>query len=170
MNRTMTASDVQQLIKRIKKKIRQPFLRTTVIVGFPGETDEDFDKLLEFFDEYAFHRIGVFPYSREEPAPASRLPNQVPGEIIVERLNRINEDAQKIMLSLSSDFIDKTYDVLIEGTDPDDPSVIMARPWFFAPEIDGYILIYDSGSHAKGQFRKVRITDAVGVDLVGEFV
>jgi ribosomal protein S12 methylthiotransferase len=169
MNRTTTASDVQQLIKRIKKKIRKPFLRTTVIVGFPGETDEDFNKLLAFFDEYAFHRIGVFPYSQEEPAPASRLKNQVPKEIIIERLNRLNESAQQIMHSLSSDFIDKTYEALIEGTDPDDPSVIMARPWFFAPEIDGYILIYGSTSHAKGQFRKVRITDAVGVDLVGEF-
>ncbi len=169
MNRTMTASDVQQLIKRIKKKIRQPFLRTTVIVGFPGETDEDFNKLLAFFEEYAFHRIGVFPYSPEEPAPASRLKDRIPKEIVLERLNRINENAQKIMHSLSSDFIDKTYDVLIEGTDPDDPSVIMARPWFFAPEIDGYILIYGQGSHAKGQFRKVRITDAVGVDLVCEF-
>ena len=170
MNRSTSPDDIKKIVKRVAKYIREPFFRTTVIVGFPGETGDDFNELLAFFDEYAFHRIGVFPYSNEQPAPASRLKDIVPGELILERLNRMNEIAHKIMNEASAGFIGKIYDALIEGTDPSDPSVTLARPWFFAPEIDGYIMLYGSGRPAKGKFRKVRITDAVGVDLTGEFV
>ncbi len=170
MNRSTTPDDIKKIVKRVAKHIREPFFRTTVIVGFPGETGDDFNELLSFFDEYAFHRIGVFPYSNEQPAPASRLKDIVPGELILERLNRMNEIAHKIMNEASAGFIGKIYDALIEGTDPSDPSVTLARPWFFAPEIDGYIMLYGSGRPAKGKFREVRITDAVGVDLTGEFV
>ena len=170
MNRSTSPDDIKKIVKRVAKYIREPFFRTTVIVGFPGETGDDFNELLAFFDEYAFHRIGVFPYSNEQPAPASRLKDIVPGELILERLNRMNEIAHKIMNEASAGFIGKIYDSLIEGTDPSDPSVTLARPWFFAPEIDGYIMLYGSGRPAKGKFRKVRITDAVGVDLTGEFV
>ncbi len=170
MNRQGSSDDIKALIEKIWKRIQAPFLRTTVIVGFPGETENDFMQLLEFFNEYKFHRIGVFPYSREAPAPASTMRGQVPQKKITDRMNTLNDLAQKVMHDASSDFIDKTYEALIEGTDPSDHSVIIARPWFLAPEIDGYIMIYNAGNHSKGQFGMVRITDAVGVDLVGEFV
>lgn len=170
MNRSTTPDDIMRTLEKIEKHIRDPFLRTTVIVGFPGETEHDFDALLKFFDAHPFHRIGVFPYSSEEPAPAARFKDQVPAAVITERLNRMNERAHELMNSLSSAFIGMDYDALIEGRDPSDPSVILARPWFFAPEIDGYIMIYNAAAPAPGTFKKVRITDAVGVDLTGEFV
>ncbi len=169
MNRSTQPDDLRKTIDKIVTHIRDPFLRTTVIVGFPGETEDDFGMLLRFFDDHPFHRIGVFPYSSEQPAPASRFHDQVPAAVITERLNRMNERAQTIMHGLSQAFIDKTYDALIEGNDPSDPSVVLARPWFFAPEIDGYIMIYDAAAPAGGPFRKVRITDSVGVDFTGEF-
>ena len=169
MNRSTTPDEIRNIVERVAKHIREPFFRTTVIVGFPGETSGDFNELLTFFDEYAFHRIGVFPYSNEAPAAASRLKDKVPAEVILERVNRMNEIAHRIMNGASTGFIDRTYNALIEGTDPSDPLVTLARPWFFAPEIDGYIMLYGAGRQEKGQFRKVRITDAVGVDLTGEF-
>ncbi len=170
MNRKTDSNDIKRTIDLIKHRIDVPFLRTTVIVGFPGESDKDFNELLKFFEINPFHRIGVFPYSDEEPAPASRLRNKIPQKTIIERFNIMNEFARKQMRYLSSDSIDKTYEALIEGTDPAEPSVTLARPWFLAPEIDGYIMIYDSDSHAKGKFRNVRITDLIGADFTGEFV
>ncbi len=168
MNRKTTSDTIKRIIDKIEKNIETPFFRTTVIAGFPGETDNDFDELLNFFNDHPFHRIGVFPYSAEEPAVASGLKDRIPQRMITERLNRINDLAHKIMTGLSSDFLDKTYDSLIEGPDPSDPTTTLARPWFFAPEIDGYILIYHPVGKPTGQFARIRITDALGVDLVGE--
>ncbi|MCL5278274.1 MAG: MiaB/RimO family radical SAM methylthiotransferase, partial [Deltaproteobacteria bacterium] len=170
MNRTTSSRDIKDTVDRIWKRIKDPFLRTTVITGFPGETEEDFRELMAFFGTHPFHRIGVFPYSREEPAPASRLKDQVPQHTITERLNRMNDLAGGIMLEASSDFVDRTYESLIEGQDPSDQTTTLARPWFLAPEIDGYVLIHGRPAGGKGQFADVRITDAIGVDLVGELV
>ncbi len=170
MNRTTTSSDIKGVIDRIRERIKDPFLRTTVIVGFPGETEENFGELLDFFGAYPFHRIGVFPYSREEPAPASRLRNQVPQRSLTERVSRISELAGRIMHAMADGFIDKTYEMLIEGQDPADPGTTFARPWFFAPEIDGYVLLHDRTVPKKGRFATVKITDAIGPDLAGEIV
>ncbi|MGB9735870.1 MAG: 30S ribosomal protein S12 methylthiotransferase RimO [bacterium] len=191
MNRKTTSKDIRQLIETLHKKIKDPFLRTTVIVGFPGESEQDFDLLLKFFDEYPFHRIGVFQYSKEEPAPASRLKNQVSKDTVVKRFNQLSEFSNELMHSLSSRFIDKTYDAIMDGTDPDDPSILLLRTWFLAPEIDGYVMVYPDSSGQKavtgngyavlnpsnnkinlkaGVFKKVRITDAIGADFVGEVI
>jgi ribosomal protein S12 methylthiotransferase len=200
MNRSTTSDDIKRLLDTLNKKIQNPFLRTTIIVGFPGETDDDFNELIEFFNNYCFHRIGVFRYSNEEPAPASRFKNQVPEKVAVERFNRLNEFVNEQMFNLSTDFVNKTYEALIDGVDPDDPSITIARPWFFAPEIDGYIMIYPESYNGKtgitkythkvpkskgmlstvsetsssnlvtGTFKLIKITDAMGVDLIGEVV
>lgn len=201
MNRKTTSDTIKRVIDKIGENIKEPFFRTTVITGFPGETEKDFNELLDFFNAYSFHRIGVFPYSKEEPAAASMLKDQIPQHIITERVNRINDLANKIMNDVSADFIGRTYEALIEGPDPSDPTITLVRPWFFAPEIDGYVLIYPvtperpdsqpiagrhnkirssesptllarrnaADNHTKGQFANIRIIDALGVDLVGEF-
>ncbi len=170
MNRKTDSGGVRRVIETIGKKIKDPFLRTTVIVGFPGETEEDFEKLTSFFNEVPFHRIGIFPYSREEPAPASRLREQVPGRVITERVNALSALADGVMREMSAGFIDGVYAALLEGQDPQDPTITLARPWFFAPEIDGYILLYNKPGKPAGRFVDVRITDAIGPDLTGEIV
>lgn len=191
MHRTTTSKDIKQLIEMLNKRIKEPFLRSTVIIGFPGESDEDFNQLLKFIEEYPLHRIGLFQYSKEEPAPASQFINQVPKTIAVKRFNQLNELAARVMNNLSSNFVGKTYEVIIDGTDPDDPSITLARPWFLAPEIDGYVMLYsnpaildrsqDKHTNKSGKlhqkivdrsviFKKIRITDSIGPDFVGEVI
>ncbi|MCL4477528.1 MAG: 30S ribosomal protein S12 methylthiotransferase RimO [Deltaproteobacteria bacterium] len=168
MNRHTDSNDIKRVIEKINKSIKEPFLRTTVITGFPGETEGDFKQLFKFFNEFPFHRIGVFPYSREEPAPAANMKEQIPDDVIISRVNEFNEFASRVMNAMSESFVGNTYDAIVHGKGHDDNGITLLRPWFFAPEIDGYVMVYNKLHYKPGSFVKVKITDTPGFDLVGE--
>ncbi len=159
MNRCTAKKDIINLIEKLRKNIPGLVLRTSVITGFPGETEKDFNELFDFLRDTKFERLGAFTYSKEEGTPAARLDRQVPEEVKKERLDAVMKLQQKISASLNKALIDKTVDVLIDekflGRTPGD-----------APEVDGGV--YVSGKGVKvGQIRKVRITDALEYDLIG---
>jgi len=165
MRRPGRQKDVRELIAKIRAAIPDAALRTSLIVGFPGESDEDFERLVEFVREMRFDRLGVFAYSKEEDTPAARLPDQVPDEVKEWRASTLMEVQRQISLELSGRHVGKTLDVLIERYDGRN-DVYVGRTQFDAPEIDGEVFV--SASKAEiGDLRKVKITHAYEYDLSG---
>jgi len=186
MNRRTTKKEVTALIDRLRKKIPGLVLRTSVIVGFPGETDKDFRELLNYMRKVRFERLGAFIYSREGGTRASRFKGHLPMKVKRERLDELMKLQQKISAELNKSFIGKTIEVLIDekidthntqrsaersGASPEGTThnEYIGRTQGDAPEID--CGVYVSGRNLKaGEFRKVRITDALEYDLIGEAV
>lgn len=166
MRRPGRQTDARDLIRRIRDRIPGASLRTSIIVGFPGETDEDFNNLVAFVKDIRFDRLGVFTYSQEEDTPASRLPNQVSDEVKEWRANTLMEVQRQIANDNSSKYIGQTLDVLVERYDGRN-DVYIGRSQYDAPEIDGEVFI-SNGSVNIGEFQKVRITHAFEYDLSGE--
>jgi len=157
---------VRELIAKIRARIPDVALRTSIIVGFPGETEEDFARLCDFVREIKFDRLGVFTYSMEEDTPASRLPDQVPDEVKEMRAGALMEIQREIARENASRFLGRTLDVLVERYDRKS-GVYVGRSQYDAPEVDGEVFI--SGGRAKvGEFCRVRITHAYEYDLSGE--
>jgi len=166
MNRRTTKKDITALIEKLRKKIPGLVLRTSVIVGFPGETDKDFGELLNYMRKVRFERLGAFIYSREDGTRASRLKGHLPMKVKRERLDELMKLQQKISSDINKSFIGKTVEVLIDEKEGDK---FFARTQGDAPEID--CGVYVSGRDLKiGEFRKVRITDALEYDLAGEAI
>lgn len=159
-------TDIRQLIERIRQRVPNIGLRTSIIVGFPGETDEDFQKLLQFVEEMQFDRLGVFTYSEEEGSPAARLPNQVPQEVKEQRAEILMELQRKIMNEKTSKSVGTEMDVLLERFDREN-NIYVGRTQYDAPDIDGEV--YVSRPNGKiGDIVKVRITHSFDYDLFGE--
>ncbi len=140
-------------------------MRTTFIVGFPGETEAEFTELLEFVQEQRFERLGVFPYSLEPGTPAARLPEHLPEPVKLERRNRLMEAQQEIAFAWNQDLIGRELEVLIDGPDPEVPNHMLGRSYADAPEIDGLVRVKGKRLHA-GDLVRARITAADGYDLV----
>ena len=137
-----------------------------MIVGFPGETEEDFAKLCDFVREMKFDRLGVFAYSQEEDTPANRLPDQLPDEVKQARAGTLMEVQRQVAQENAAKYVGKTIDVLVERYDGRS-DVFIGRSQFDAPEVDGEV--YISGIRAEiGEIRRVRITHAYEYDLSGE--
>lgn len=169
MNRRTTRKDIVALIKKLRKNIPGLALRTSIIVGFPGESDGDFKELLNFIRRTRFERLGAFIYSKEDGTPASRLKGHVPDRIKKDRLDELMKAQQKITHSFNKSLIGKTLDVLIDESPEGERDKFIGRTEADAPEID--CGVYVSGKNVKiGDFRKVRITDAVEYDLIGDAV
>ena len=156
-------------IKSIKDSIPEVFLRSTFIVGFPGETNDDFSLLYEFLKEARLNHVGVFKYSQEEDTLAFSMPNQVPEEIKEERYQSLMTLQQRISLELNEQLVGKTFEVLIEGRSTETDLLIQGRHYGQAPEVDGVIYIGNKLAKA-GEFKRVTITEAHPYDLVGEIV
>jgi len=154
---------VRRLIADLRAAMPDVALRTTFIVGYPGETDEEFTSLLEFMTEMAFDKVGVFPFSAEEGTQAASLPEPIPHELAQERFARAMELQRDISLSRNQSQVGRTLDVLIEGADQ---GVSVGRTYRDAPEIDGYVFVDDD--LAVGQMVPVRILQALDYDLQGE--
>lgn len=170
MNRETSRKAIEQLLKRIRERIHGVALRTTFIVGFPGETDEDFETLFQFIQDTQFDRVGVFPYSIEEHTPAASYPDQVPEAVITERYNRLMELQQGLSYEKNLARIGQTLDVLIdEVTAGDSGSSGVGRTEWDAPEVDNEVLLTGSNL-VPGNFVKAIITDAMEYDLVGSVV
>ncbi|UUZ95664.1 radical SAM protein [Paenibacillus sp. P25] len=168
MRRPGRQRDTRELIRKIRERIPGVSLRTSLIVGFPGETEEDFENLKAFIREVQFDRLGVFTYSQEEDTPASRLPDQVPDDVKEYRANVLMEIQREISNERNGRHIGQVIDVLIEKYDGRN-DVYVGRSQFDAPEIDGEVFV--GGKRLQiGNIAKVRITHSFEFDLSGEVV
>ncbi len=165
MNRPWQGRVNDTLIERLKTALPEAVLRTTFIVGFPGETDEHFEHLLEFVQRHEFDHAGVFTFSPEEGTPAYTLPNQLPQSVMDARRDALMATQQPISLKKNQAYVGKVVDVLIEQENPSTGELI-GRSAKFAPEVDG--LVYIQGNAQLGKIVPVEITDADIYDLFGE--
>ena len=167
MGRRTTRAQLTATIEKLRKEIPDIVLRTTLITGFPGETEEDHQELMDFVDEMEFDRLGAFTYSPEEGTPAETMEDQIPEEIKEERRDEIMELQQEISLEKGNDRIGQELLVMIEGKVSGE-SAYIARTYGDAPKVDGYIFVQTGELLMTGDFAKVRVTGALEYDLIGE--
>ncbi|MBQ6933754.1 MAG: 30S ribosomal protein S12 methylthiotransferase RimO [Clostridia bacterium] len=167
MNRRGSGKLVRERIDKIRALMPDAVMRTSLIVGFPGETEEDFNELYEFLEEYKLERAGVFAFSREEGSVAYDMPDQIDEDVKIERQNKLFKLQTDIMDILSSKYIDKTYKVLCEGYDEEE-EMFFGRSYMDSPDIDG--IVYFNGEAEEGEFYNIKINDAVGCILYGSVV
>lgn len=172
MNRKITGEKIHERIERLRSRIPGIVLRTSIIVGFPGETEEDFELLLEGIKKARFNHLGIFRYSDEEGTPAFKLQPKVPQEVIEERFDRLYEAQREIVRELNGEFLGKVIPVLIEGEHEETELLIEGRHFGQAPDIDGKVIINDlNGREIKiGDLVHVEVTDVLDYDLVGRVV
>ncbi len=166
MGRRTTRAELVDIVNKLRGEIPDIVLRTTLITGFPGETEEDHEELMEFVDEMEFDRLGVFTYSPEEDTPAAGMPDQIPEEIKEERRDEIMELQQEISYDKGTDRIGQELLVMIEGKVADE-SAYIGRTYGDAPKVDGYIFVQTGELLMTGDFAKVRVTGALEYDLIG---
>jgi len=170
MNRKSTEEGIKELIAKIKKEIPDAVLRTSLIVGFPGETEEDFEKLYNFVKETKFDKLGVFMYSKEDGTPAEKLPNQVHGNTKKARYNKIMNLQQQISKQNLEKRIGKEYEVLIENISFDGKYLI-GRTNMDVPEMDGVVYIKNTtDKDLINSFIKCKIVDIRDYDLIAEII
>lgn len=170
MNRRTNKKQISELIQKIRTNIPDVTIRTTLIVGFPGETKEDFEQLLEFVKQAKFDKLGAFTYSKEEGTPAEKLPNQIHGNTKKSRYNKIMEVQQKISNENLKNKIGKTYEVLMENISFDKQFYI-GRTMQDVPEIDGLVYIKNNDDGKKlNNFVKSKIIDVSNYDLIAEII
>jgi len=162
MRRPADMDAVRQLIAELRSAMPDIALRTTFIVGYPGETEEEFDALLDFIAEIRFDRVGVFTYSREEGTLAAELPGQLPEAVKAARYRRVMELQQAISLARNREMVGRTLEVLVEGYDE---GISVGRSYRDAPEIDGLVIVKQK--LPVGEMVEARITGALEYDLVG---
>lgn len=167
MGRRTTRAQLTATIEKLRKEIPDIVLRTTLITGFPGETEADHQELMEFVDEMEFDRLGAFTYSPEEGTPAETMEGQIPEEVKEERRDEIMELQQEISLEKGNDRIGQELLVMIEGKVSGE-SAYIARTYGDAPKVDGYIFVQTGELLMTGDFAKVRVTGALEYDLIGE--
>ena len=167
MGRRTTRAQLTAIIEKLRKEIPDIVLRTTLITGFPGETEADHQEVMEFVDEMEFDRLGAFTYSPEEGTPAETMEGQIPEEVKEERRDEIMELQQEISLEKGNDRIGQELLVMIEGKVSGE-SAYIARTYGDAPKVDGYIFVQTGELLMTGDFAKVRVTGALEYDLIGE--
>jgi ribosomal protein S12 methylthiotransferase len=169
MQRRVNREVTEGLLAKLRTAIPKLALRTTFIVGFPGESDAEFEELVAFVEAQRFERVGVFPYSLEPGTPACRLDSHLAEEIKLERRNRLMEVQQQIAFEWSRRQIGREMDVLIDAPDPEIPNHLLARSYADAPDIDGLVRIKGKGLHA-GDLVRAKVTGADGYDLVARAI
>ena len=167
MGRKGDGESIRNVVKKIRKEIPDAIIRTSLIVGFPGETKEEFNELKEFVTETKFNRLGVFKYSMEDGTPALKLDGHMDEKIKQERLDIIMAEQQGISKSFNDSLIGKEFECLIDGITDDDKYYI-ARTYMDVPETDGLVFVEAEKSHQVGDFVNVIIEDAVEYDLIAK--
>ena len=167
MGRRTNQAQLREMIAKLRREIPDIALRTTLISGFPGETQEDHEELMTFVDEREFERLGVFAYSAEEDTPAYSFPDQVPQEVKEERRDEIMQLQQEIAFEKSEDMVGRVLTVLIEGKVVDEPAYV-GRTYMDAPGVDGLIFVNADVELMSGDFVRVRVTGSAEYDLIGE--
>lgn len=168
MNRYDTREEVETLLAKLRKRIPGIVIRTTFIVGFPGETDADFEELKEFVEQQRFENAGVFAYSQEEGTVAGAMPNQIPDEIKQERYHELMALQAQISEEIHKDTEGQTLEVLVEGVEEDGSGLHYGRSYREAPDIDGLVFIENPGDIKPGCFVKVNILQGFTYESVGE--
>lgn len=168
MNRYDTREEVETLLAKLRKRIPGIVIRTTFIVGFPGETDADFEELKEFVEQQRFENAGVFAYSQEEGTVAGAMPNQIPDEIKQERYHELMALQAQISEEIHKDTEGQTLEVLVEGIEEDGSGLHYGRSYREAPNIDGLVFIENPGDIKPGCFVKVNILQGFTYESVGE--
>lgn len=167
MGRRTTEKELKELIRKLRRELPGITLRTSLITGFPGETQKDHEKLLSFVEKMKFDRLGVFTYSKEENTPAAAMKDQVLQKVKKARQRELMAAQQKIAFAAAEKKVGKTVVAMIEGRMPED-SVYLARTAMDAPGIDGLLFVKSPKSYESGDFVKVKIVKAKGYDLIGE--
>lgn len=168
MNRYDTREEVETLLAKLRKRIPGIVIRTTFIVGFPGETDADFEELKEFVEQQRFENAGVFAYSQEEGTVAGAMSNQIPDEIKQERYHELMALQAQISEEIHKDTEGQTLEVLVEGIEEDGSGLHFGRSYREAPDIDGLVFIENPGDIKPGCFVKVNILQGFTYESVGE--
>ena len=167
MGRRTHKAELKERISTLRREISDIALRTTFICGFPGETQEDHEELMEFVDEMEFERVGVFTYSAEEDTPAYSYPDQIPEKVKEERRADVMELQQEIAFEHCENMVGKVLDVMIEGKVADEPAYV-GRTYMDAPNVDGLIFVNADEMLMSGDFVRVKVTGANEYDLIGE--
>lgn len=167
MGRRTSRAQLEKIVHRLRTEIPDITLRTTLITGFPGETQEDHEELMAFIDEMEFDRLGVFTYSPEEDTPAAEMPDQIDEEVKKDRQAELMELQQEISLDKGNDRIGQRLVVMIEGKVADENAYV-GRTYADAPNVDGYIFVNTGELLMSGDFAKVVVTGALEYDLIGE--
>jgi ribosomal protein S12 methylthiotransferase len=164
MQRRVNRGETEALLQRLRQAIPDLVLRTTFIVGFPGETDAEFAELSDFVEQTRFERVGVFPYSFEPGTPATRLDGHLPEEVKMERRNRLMEVQQAAAFDWGRRQVGRELEVIVDGPDPEVPNHWLGRGYADAPDIDGVVRVKGKGLQA-GDLVRVKVTAADGYDL-----
>lgn len=167
MGRRTSKQELVEIVETLRKEIPDILLRTTLITGFPGETKEDHEELMDFIDTMEFDRLGVFTYSPEEDTPAAKMPDQVDEEVKLDRQAELMELQQEISLDKGNAKIGSVVEVMIEGKVADENAYV-ARTYGDAPNVDGYIFVNTDAELMSGDFARVHVTGALEYDLIGE--
>jgi ribosomal protein S12 methylthiotransferase len=169
MARRVTREETEELIGRLRARIASLTLRTTMITGFPGETDEQFEELAQFVEQQRFEHLGVFTYSLEEGTPAARLPDHVPEEIREARRDRLMRLQQEIVFERNRSQVGSRVDVLLDSQVPDEQNAWVGRTRGDAPDVDGVVYVTGDGLQA-GKLVPSEIVAAHGYDLIAAAV
>ena len=169
MGRRTSKAQLVEIIEKLRKEIPDISLRTTLITGFPGETQEQHEELKDFVDEMEFDRLGVFTYSPEEDTPAATMTEQIPEEVKEDRQAELMELQQEIAFDLAEDMVGREVLVMIEGKVADENAYV-GRTYKDAPNVDGLIFINTDEELMSGDFARVRVTGALEFDLIGELI
>ena len=167
MGRRTGREEITARLKKLREAIPDMAVRTTMITGFPGETEEDMEELLEFVDEMEFERLGVFTYSQEEGTPAADMEEQIPEETKLARRDAVMELQQEISLAGGEAMVGRRLEVFIEGKVADEEAYV-GRTYMDAPGVDGYIFVNTDLELMSGMFVQVKVTGALEYDLIGE--
>ena len=169
MGRWTNREQIEKTVAKLREEIPDIALRTTLITGFPGETEDDFEQVKEFVKKMEFDRLGVFTYSREEDTPAAEMDGQIDEEVKEARRDEIMQIQQDIAFDKSNSRVGEIYEVMIEGRLPDE-GVYIARTYMAAPDVDGYVFIQSDYNLDSGDFVKVEVTRSDEYDLIAEII
>lgn len=170
MNRGISRKQIVSLIKKIREKIKGVYIRTSIITGFPSESEAEFDELLDFLREVKFERLGAFIYSREENTKAFSFKDQIHYRTKKSRFNKVMSVQREIATKLNESLLGTRREVLIDGKDEDEPDLYLARLEQDAPEVDGVVYVRSKRKLFPGEFHKVNIIDTLEYDLVGQLI
>ncbi len=169
MGRLTNREQIEKTVAKLREEIPDIALRTTLITGFPGETEDDFEQVKQFVKKMEFDRLGVFTYSREEDTPAAEMDGQIDEEVKEARRDEIMQIQQDIAFDKSNSRVGEIYEVMIEGRLPDE-GVYIARTYMDAPDVDGYVFIQSDYNLDSGDFVKVEVTRSDEYDLIAEII
>ncbi len=171
MKRKTSKEDILSTVQKLRKEIPGIIIRTSLMVGFPGETEEQFDELKAFIKEYPLDNIGIFKYSNEEGSSAYTLDNQIDETVKERRFKELMSVQEKIVKKRSKAWIGKQIEVMLEGYHPETDLLMTGRFYGQCPEIDGMVILNDhQNAKAFGKLHKVEITDVAGYDLIGSVI